>query len=114
MKKFLPALLPALVLSAWLAPSAAYAQSCGSGDTITFDADTKEGYPFRPKGIIVQLKREQCGLIALWMSAELISAQGSNCKFGAIWTVTGTEKRPVPAGGPFSGTLLDVTHVVCR
>ena len=48
------------------------------------------------------------------MSAELINAQGSNCKFGAIWTVSGTEKRAVPAGGPFSGTLLDVTSVVCK
>ena len=97
-----------------LVPSGAHAQSCGSGSTVTFDADTEEGFRFRPKGIIVKLKREQCGLIALWMSAELINAQGSNCKFGAIWTVSGTEKRAVPAGGPFSGTLLDVTSVVCK
>ncbi len=96
-----------------LLATAASAQSCGSGSTISFQADTERGFPLRPQGIIVKLKQEQCGFTALWVAADLIGPATEHCKFGQVMSVAGTESKPVPSGGPFGGTMLVVTKLDC-
>jgi len=73
----------------------ALADDCPSGSELEFEAETEAGHPF-PNGLLVKLKREQCGVVAIWIPPELVQKQ-PNCRFGDVFTVFGSGTRPVPA-----------------
>lgn len=85
---------------------------CPSGSELEFEAETEAGHPF-PSGLLVKLRREQCGVVALWLPAALVQQQ-PNCRFGDVFTVFGSGTRPVPTNRwGLSGKMLVVFDMEC-
>jgi hypothetical protein len=105
----LGAMLPLALLAA---SAARAADDCPSGSELEFEAETEAGHPF-PSGLLVKLRREQCGVVALWLPPSLVQQQ-PNCKFGDVFTVFGSGTRPVPANRwGLTGKMLVVFEMEC-
>jgi hypothetical protein len=93
----------------------ALAQSCGKAGNLEFQAKTDEGWAAPPHGMLVKLEKQQCGVDALWVPAELVKNPAhKNCRFGAIWSVAGQEIKDAPANYPVKGKILTITKAACK
>lgn len=103
--------LAAVVLSA--GGAVADDDECPSGSELEFEAETEAGHPF-PGGLLVKLRREQCGVVALWMPPSLVRKY-PKCRFGDVFTVFGSELRPVPENRwGLTGKMLVVFEMECE
>lgn len=96
-----------------LMPAApAFADDCPSGNELEFEAETEAGHPFS-NGLLVKLRREQCGVVAIWIPPALVQKQ-PNCRFGDVFTVFGSGTRPVPSNRwGLTGKMLVVFEMEC-
>jgi hypothetical protein len=98
-----------------LLTTSAFSQSCGTAGNIEFQAKTDEGWAAPPHGMLVKLEKQQCGIDALWVPAEIVKDPAhNNCKFGATWSVAGNKVEDAPANYPVKGKVLTVTKAVCK
>lgn len=94
---------------------AASAQTCGAGGNLEFQAQTDQGWAAPPHGMLVKLQKQQCGVDALWVPAELVKDPAhKHCKFGAVWSVAGKEVQDAPANFPVKGKVLTITKAACK